>query len=675
MTKELGDVAVRQHPAAPVEVTVRGQDRPGRTFRLLRGAACGLGVAGTIVVGRASGVLDGVLAVALLLLVVLAVPVSRELSRRVLVVGCLLLGWVPVLWWVPLPVGVAGRGTALLAVVAGGLTAWVAAGEAPARRGRRLLPRLRLVDIVPVGAALGTAFVLAPWWRAAAGENALGMLLRGWDHSAHFNMSEMIRRHGLVIPALGPAPGGETWVYAHYPQGYHAVVATFMELVSPEVGPIGDEVLLYARTMAGVVVLAATVLVAGVCALPRLRRAPLLAIALSAGVWSVLVLGPGGRILSDGFPNYLLACVLLASLPLVLLPVVRVASPVHVAAAGAAIAGIAHGWILLLVLAAPTLLLLVVPLRRGRWRAGGGAWAWTVATGVAVLGSIAVALRTVGGQRLDAVLVIDGGGTTLRLLIPALLVAACLLVGVATVVARRGSRATTTLARPVLVALLPVVGGVVALGIGWLQLRTTGHLGYYFWKFAIAWTIFSAVALVAGVVGFVSAPRVAARPWPRLVRASLALVAVGASVLVWGGVHPALPSRGHAAPGIAARVELGATSLAPPPSAAALLAAASAAPASPERRAVFVTTPVDPGVFGISAAQWYSALTSTWTDEGNVSLSRLGGDVHTPTDAVNVARVILAADPSAAVVVAPEFRDAVRAGLRGDGWGDRVLSW
>ena len=95
---------------------------------------------------------------------VLLVPTSRELPRRVLLAGCLLLGWSQVLWWWPLAVGEPGRVTLGLAVLAGALAAWVGAAEHPGARARRLRPRLRPADValgLPVGIGIACTGAVA----------------------------------------------------------------------------------------------------------------------------------------------------------------------------------------------------------------------------------------------------------------------------------------------------------------------------------------------------------------------------------------------------------------------------------------------------------------------------------------------------------------------------------
>ncbi|MDT7707729.1 MAG: hypothetical protein QOG20_3336, partial [Pseudonocardiales bacterium] len=93
-----------------------------------------------VLVGRRAGVLEGTAGLLVGVLLVLLVPTSRDLCRRILLAGCLLLGWVPLLWWVPLPVGTTGRVAIGLAVLAAAVAGWVGAGRRPRLRMRALVP-------------------------------------------------------------------------------------------------------------------------------------------------------------------------------------------------------------------------------------------------------------------------------------------------------------------------------------------------------------------------------------------------------------------------------------------------------------------------------------------------------------------------------------------------------
>ncbi len=103
------------------------------------------------------------LTLAVALLAVLAVPTSRQLSRRILLSVCLAFGWITLLWWAPLPVGEIGRAILLLAALVGALGGgWVAGGPWRSRL-RRLVPRCAVVDAYPPVLVLCTGWVLYPW--------------------------------------------------------------------------------------------------------------------------------------------------------------------------------------------------------------------------------------------------------------------------------------------------------------------------------------------------------------------------------------------------------------------------------------------------------------------------------------------------------------------------------
>jgi hypothetical protein len=196
------DVTVR--PRVPVVF-------PSRVKRCMRGGAVGVVAALVVVVARSSGNLEGSAALVVLAVLALAVPTSRQLSRRVLLAGCLLIGWLPLAWWHAWPSAAApGRGTVLLATLAGGLAVGVAGARDWRNRALSLVPSFRLVHALPFVAGAGSAMVLSPWLSATSPASALSMLAAGWDHSAHFAMTEMNRQHGVVKSALGSAPWAST---------------------------------------------------------------------------------------------------------------------------------------------------------------------------------------------------------------------------------------------------------------------------------------------------------------------------------------------------------------------------------------------------------------------------------------------------------------------------------
>lgn len=189
------------------------------------------------------------------------------------------------------------------------------------------------------------------------------------------------------------------------------MVATLMELLrSPRVGSLSAELAGYANVSALMLVVDVTIVAAGICALPRLRRRPLLAAPLVALTASAFILGPGGAGFGLGFGNFVLAGTLVAAASLIAVTSSRVVSPLHLAALGGAAVGVAHGWILLLVLVLPASAVVLLPLRRRRWSGSRSAQIACAVIGVATVLCIWRAVRITSTLSLGTVLTIPGGG-------------------------------------------------------------------------------------------------------------------------------------------------------------------------------------------------------------------------------------------------------------------------
>lgn len=430
----------------------------------------------------------------------LLLPTSPVLSRRILLSGALALGLTPTLWWVPLPLGSLGRAGLLLSLVVGGLAGWLASGGVAGlrRRARALLPRMDGVDAIPLLATAASTWVVSGWLRIRTGSAALAALLPGWDNSGHFDMVQMLLRHGLTIDLLGPGPRGETWQYADYPQGYHAVVATLVEAAGKPADP-GAAALSYLHASAWVVALLGGLLAAAVCSVPALRRRPALALPAAALLVAAFVTGPGATAFTGGFPNFVFAAALTACIPLLVAATPRVPMPLHVAAIGALLVAVANSWILLLAVAVPAAVVLAFPLTKARWRGTRRRWVATSAVLLFVaLGSL-VPLRTLSSLSAGAVLVTPGGigavepGFILAVALGA--VVACLL-GPSARPRGRAWHAVTPMA------------GLVAVGaLGAWQLSSAGALSYYFYKLLVGVELVSLAVLVWAWPACVDRPR------------------------------------------------------------------------------------------------------------------------------------------------------------------------
>lgn len=649
-----------------------GRDAPAaRVAAVGTGVAVGLAAAGLVLVGRSAGVLEGPPALALAVVAVLAVPTSREASRRVLLAGCTVLGWLPLTWWFAWP-GDLGRSGVLLAALVGGLAGWVAAGPGRRRRAALLVPRVRVVDALPVLAALAAVVVVWPWLAVSTGGHALSLLLQGWDHSAHYDIVAMMRQHGVVVSAAGPAPLGDTWSYGAYPQGFHATAASLMELLGgPAPGSAAAEVLLYARTLGLMAVTGTALLAAGIAALPFVRRRPFAAAPAVALVVGGFLLGPTGWVLHDGFPNFALAAVLLACIPLIVLSLAQWPPTTHLVALGGALLGVAHGWVPLLVMGLPAAAVLLVPWpRRGRVHGRRLRALDVVVIALTAVGGL-VAVGMVSRQPVTEVLTIAGAVTPLPLWLlvgPALLAAVGCLAAAWPVRPLRPLRTRPPRSlRMVATAVVPLAGIAGAMLIAAVQLRAGGELGYYFRKFAMAMALMSIVLIAVAAVWAV--PH---RPsWVRRPRTAWAAAAVATLVATqaYGFTVP-----GDAVPGASPALRLRSDTLAAArtePGLAEDLWAAADAGLAPDRRHVFLAAP---DLNAASAGQWYNAVAGRWTDESNELLRLLLGPAGTPAERAAVATQVLSADADAVVIVRPQER-AELAGLVGPDLGERVVSW
>ena len=641
-------VEVRSSPRTQVPLPPIA-DATSTARRVVRGLVCALFAADAVLLGRMTGLLDGALGVVVAALLVLLVPTSRELPRRILLAGCLLLGWSQVLWWWSLPVGEPGRVTLGLALLAGVLAAWVGVAERPAVRLRRLGPRLRPVDValaLPVGIGI---VCTGPWLAAKTPTQTLGMLMGGWDNVAHFSMVHMIRRFGVTVDALPPPTPGATWQFASYPQGFHTVAAGVIELlIGPGNASIGTELTAYTQAMAMVVVAVTTTVVAGFCALPAIRRRPLLAAPVAAFVSGVFLLGPGALAIGGGIVNFALACGLAVAVVLLAVPTARVVSPLTLAAIGGAVVGVAGTWVLMLALAGPALLAVVLPLRRRRWAASRVRIAVSVGLVVAVLAALGHIAAVLAQVQAASPLTIDGGRVHVDFGL--VLGAGLAVVGMGVALLRRHPRAAGLMA-------VPFTAAAVAAWLVALQVAANGEITYYGLKFLLGVEIVLFAALPVPVVYLLDRyrPRRTGRARARGVLAS-GLVAL-ALTQVFGLTVTALGPIGidAEAPGIVAIAKQEQAIAAPP--AAADLAYRIGGFDAP-LPAFWVDVASDRRVSPILAGQWFLAFTDTWTLQANAVASStvLSGPEQVPT----VAERILRSRPDAVVVVRDEDAAAVR---------------
>lgn len=634
--------------------------------------AAAVGTGTVVVVARATGLLEGLPSLLAVGALVLALPTSTELSRRVLLTGAIVVGWLPVLWWTTVLDVPLGRVTWLIAVVAAALVGWVVGPGAGAWvRARRLVPRFRRVDMLTLGAAAFGVWLARPLLRPGSGAGALSTLMTGWDHSAHADMVWMIRNHGAVIGAFPVDPSGGTWSYAHYPQGFHALAAALVEAQQPHIGTAAVEMVLYARTVGVIVVLCAVLVAAAVCALPALRRRPAAATVVVTLLVGTLLLGPGGRVVSDGFAPYLVALAALMSAPFLVGSWPRVALPVHLLALGGLVMAVAHSWALLLVILVPVVAALGVPVTAQRWRADRRRW--LAAGGVVLLTAWGVAraalLLLAGQQALGEIVTIPGGihAPDLGLVIaaPLLAIGTCIGVRGRSGRDRSGPRGATA-DRVLVLGAAPALGALLAAWVGARLLMDTGELRYYFWKLGIGLIVTSvAVAAAAWALSLEGPGRPATGPrW--LPVAAGTVLSLGASQ-IYGAVLPAAgwSASLQSAPGAQARAELRASGAAPAPGLAGVLTAADES-AADDAPVVLLAYPRSSFGDPVQIGQWFNAMTGRWTDEDNELLKDWSTLDDTDESAIAATRRLLLSDPDVTVLVAGGKAEVVRAGVGAD---------
>lgn len=658
--------------------TARGHMRGARAF------LAAVVVAVTVLLLRRAGVLYGVPALALGLLLALSVPWSTCLSRRLLLAGAIFLGWMPLLWWVRLPVGNVGRVGLTLALASGALAGWVCAAPNIRIRARRLVPRMASVDTIPVAAALVALWATWPLITSPSGDRTLNLVMKlGYDHVTHLFLVMLIRSKGAIVPMLGPSPDGTPWHAALYPQHLHATLTALTELFSgASVGDAATEVLEYGRSLALLQVLIAGLLAAGVAQLPRLRRRPSVAWPVAAVVVGAFVFGPGSAALASGYPNFVLACATVGLAALLATSMSRELGPLRIFALGGLVVATAHGWALLAPLALVATSVAFVPLRRARWpRTRTKAVAIWAALSATVGASVAV-VPLLGSSGASAGLAVFANPPEYSM---SHLVTWLLLFGGAAIAATLAASARAqdleTALRGVALTAIPGSGLLLLISLAAYQLATAGELSYYVGKVATGITLISVVVLATGIaVGIRPAlPRQSVAR--RSAAAAASIVATVAVFQLFGYVGPLLPKGPlfaglDVAPGVQYRADARVLTSGPSSEASRLLQAAAIAESRPFASTVYVaamTGDADP----FRADLWKRALSLNWSsqlDEADAEpLASLPGykDV---SQAADVTRALLSQSSLRAVVVAPELAAEIRKRLPPD-LRSRVITW
>ncbi|MHA7278900.1 hypothetical protein ACX80H_04015 [Arthrobacter sp. MDT2-2] len=594
--------------------------QPAGTARVLIPGAAGAGAFLAVVALRLTGFLEGPAMIIVLGLILLALPTSASLSRRILLILPPVLGFVPLLWWVPGLFAVVDYGTFLLATALGVLASWVAWASGRPGELHRLLPELTPLDALPIVTGAAAVITQLPALTAGTAGKALSLLSLSWDNASHFTMYSTLQARDRVIPLLGVAADGSRWSFQDYPQGFHAVLATLSQLVCGP-GALGPEaaVVAFARLSAVVTVLSAVLVSAGLVSLPAMRRRPGVALPVLSAVSAGWLFGPGAMAYHHGFPNFYLGVALVVSAVLVAFTMEKPLLPLPLAALGGSAVGVAQNWVLLLVFLAPLPLILFLPRRRVRWRASRSGWAAALLTVVLTLAGVGLALRQISAIEVKTVIGATGGVPRPEVVETTAVFVLC---AVLSILALRMHRAGS-LPRMRLPLLVLTAGTLFAVWLGGVQLLEAGKLSYYVLKFLIAFELVALVLAAVALMVLMDRRRQQRRPLPAsstvrlpgVVASVLAALAAtqlfGAAPLAWG--HTPLGTSA-AAQEVADQQKVLAEV---PAHVQSLLRAVEQGNGEP---AIYVTTE-DGSVFHpILAQQWYSGLSGTYT-EGSWKLS------------------------------------------------------
>lgn len=601
---------------------------------------------------------------AVLAALVLLTPTSRSYARRLLVGGAIVLGWVPLVWWLPLPASLDRVGL-LVAILAACLTGWAA------YRGRTslsaLLPRPVWADAIPGIVAVAAVWISRPALTAPSDGAALNLLIKsGWDHVAHFHMVRLIASEGSLLATTGTAADGSSWIGATYPKHFHALVATMIDLTQQGASAGDIEPNAYLAGTALTLAAAVTVLAAGIAQLPWLRRRAWLGLPLTLLGVAGFLLGPGTEALSAGFANFIFGACAAALSVLVAVTMARAVQPLYAMALAGLIAATAHSWLLLLPLAAASAIAIVFPPRlrwRGTRRQVGLTFTFVGAAAVSVLVAVLIV-----GRDLSTSTVLVGAAQAFegpKLIVVLVL---CVLTAVALRLRRR-PLASSAAGRGIAVAGVAVVGTLALVAIGLPQLLQTGRLLYYFGKLASGTLLVSVVVLVVLVA--VLSRRAAT---PRLpVAARIAVLILGSALAVqsFGYVGPAIALASmEQAPALTYRAAARVVGSGVSPEADRLLRAAEVSRAHPEATTLYYAAMENDPIRHL-ADQWHLALAHNWTADTDAPSSLL--DRFASDDPLADLTGILGANDTILVIVAPELlpvTDTLPADYRA-----RILSW
>ncbi|AOT05159.1 hypothetical protein ASPU41_19415 [Arthrobacter sp. U41] len=613
-----------------------------------------------VVAIRSIGGLTGWRYLVVLALMMVMTPVARNLSQRILIVVVLLAGTAPFMWWFTADVTYLDRGTTLFALTAASLTGALAHSAVFRLPFRRFLPHIHVVDALPVVAAAASTWVVQTLLFTKSLESTVLILTRSWDFAPHFNMFNMIRNHGSVIALLPSAPDGSQWSAASYPQGYHALLATLAEVVSgSEASDVARESILFLRLVGVVTVLGTLLVVASLTSLPVFRRSLLVTlpyVSIAATAW---IVGPGAIPVFGAFPNFGLGVALCVAV-VVIVQLRRLVHPVaSTALLVMAVTAVAHGWILLLVLCLPSVLVYVAHLFWHRRELGWRKLALqsaVLAVGMAgVLGAVWQLRKLSAGD----VLTTTGGIAQADTGVAVLCIIANAFVALAFYSRRKVGQAEDR--RGTLTSLhvlaTPLFAAILLIALAAFQLMSPAGITYYFYKSFLAVELVAIVCTVIGAAELWS-PLLASHTERKSFIAASLLTSLGATHF-FGLPFTGLSDRGlsptaHGSVGVLQQADALSE-----PSPQLVQKLARMAALSNERPFIYVG--FDEGFDPQLAAQWSLTLQGTWTESIHTAIPMVRPLYKGPSHVPESIDAVLTSLPDVDVVVNPELVPELRA--------------
>lgn len=623
---------------------------------------------------RSAGLLQGAPALLLAGVLFLLVPTAKVLSQRILFNGLIVTGLIPLSWWIPERIVGTDHGTLLLAALAGLLSWWILSARSIRPRLHRLLPQIRGIDALPFLAAVMSALSLYTMLTIRVAADALSIMMSRWDYNSHFSIYYMIRRNGGVIPTIPTGADGAAWGFGEYPQGFHTLLATASQILRPKILSLDSELVSYINLQAACSVFTVLIVVAGMCALPAVRRRQAImatGIAVASAAW---IYGPGSIPVYEGFANFYLACGMATATVLALLTFQRRIPVIGVVSVGAGLVGIANNWLLLLSLVAVVLLAKLWTISRGpktynrRW------WILTATAAGLILLGVALPVLQIAPliRSSQAILEATGGiafpdfGLALVTLSMALVLGICNRSAMARTEWLQLRRERSDVHVAAVGLLLPIA---LCVWLAVTQSLQNGEISYYFHKYLIAVLLLAWPLSVAAAATLIPVVQRRGTPHRHPGRtAALALLAVTATQ-VFGFTVPGLEDVGLP-PSAKPVVELAsqAAHIKSTPAYVHRLIESARDPESPSTIYIPAAGTVDP----VLAARWHwgmrAAASSTTTDI-SFQVVDIAKDY---TQAPRVIARILEEHPSMTAIVDPDLFPQVHEFLLEHGDASRV---